>query len=99
MITKLKNLCAFALCLLAIAFTGASALADNNTQSVEKAAQEVVQETGVKEQFGKSANGDRLLDDAKAKANKKLNNLADKANSSEDLPDSKKLFLKNLDSE
>ena len=99
MITKLRNVGAIALCLFAIAFTTPSALAGSNTQSVEKAAQEVVKETGAKEQFGKSANGDRLLDDAKAKANKKLNNLADEAKSQEDLPDSKKLFLKNLDSE
>ena len=96
MIAKLRNLCAIALCLLAIAFTSPSALAESNTQTAEKAAQEVVKETGVKEQFGKSDNGEQLLDNAKAKANKKLNDLADKANSSEDLPDSKKLFLKNL---
>ena len=98
MMTKVKKLWAIALCLLAIAFATPSALAENSTQSVEKAAREVVKDTGVKEQFGKSANGDRLLDNAKAKANQKLNDLADKANSKEDLPDSEKLFLKNLES-
>jgi hypothetical protein len=37
-----------------------------------------------------------LLDNAQNKANEKLNDLADKAKSGEDLPDSEKLFLKNL---
>ncbi len=82
---------------MAIAFTPLNlALADNNDASVKKAAQEVTKDTGAKKQFGESENGDQLLDDAQAKANKNLNDLADKANSDEDLPDSQKLFLKNL---
>lgn len=76
------------------------ALADtvksNTVDSTKQAAKEVVKETGVKEQFGKSANGEQLLDNAQDKANEKLNNLSDKAQSGEDLPDSEKLFLKNL---
>ncbi len=80
-----------------IAFTPLNlALADTNDTTLKQAAQEVTKDTGAKEQFGKSENGDRLLDDAQAKANQKLNDLADKANSDEDLPDSQKLFLKNL---
>ncbi len=85
---------------MAIAFTPLNlALADTkdaSNASAKKAAQEVTKDTGAKQQFGKSENGDRLLDDAQAKANKNLNDLADKANSEEDLPDSQKLFLKNL---
>ena len=99
MIKRIKNLGAIALCLLVIAFAAPSALADDNSQTAKQAAQEVVKETGAKEQFGKSPNGDRLLDDAKAKANQKLNDLAKEANSPEDLPDSKKLFLENLDND
>ena len=82
---------------MAIAFTPLNlALADTKDASAKQAAQEVTKDTGAKQQFGKSENGNRLLDDAQAKANKKLNDLADKANSDEDLPDSQKLFLKNL---
>lgn len=99
MIKRIKTLGAIALCLLAIAFAAPTALADNNSQTAEQAAQEVVKETGAKEQFGKSPNGDRLIDGAKVKANKKLNNLAEEAESPKDLPDSKKLFLENLDND
>lgn len=99
MIKRIKNLSAIALCLLAIAFAAPSALAEGNSQTADRAAQEVVKETGVKEQFGQSVEGEQLLDDAKVKANKKLNDLAEKAESPKDLPDSKKLFLKNLDND
>ena len=97
------NLTAIACLLIAIAFTPNLALADtpDSTQinSARQAAEEAVQPTGAKEQFGKTPSGDRLIDDAKEKANKKLNNLADEASSNKDLPDSKKLFLKNLNGE
>ena len=99
MIKRIKNLGAIALCLLAIALTAPSALADGNSETADRAAQEVVKETGAKEQFGESPNGDRLLDNAKVKANQKLNDLSEEAKSPEDLPDSKKLFLKNLESD
>ena len=80
-----------------IAFTPLNlALADTNDTILKQAAQEIIKDTGAKEQFGKSENGDQLLDDAQAKANQKLNDLADKVNSDEDLADSQKLFLKNL---
>ena len=96
------NFTAIAIMLIAIAFTPI-ALADtpDSTQvnSARQAADEAVQPTGAKEQFGKTPSGDRLINDAKREANKKLNNLADEANSNEDLPDSKKLFLKNLNGE
>jgi len=84
---------------LAIAFNIPAAIADtasNDADSAQQAAQEVVKSTGAKEQFGKSANGDRLLDNAQEKASAKLDELASSANSGEELPESKKLFLKNL---
>jgi hypothetical protein len=77
-----------------------TALADtvksNTADSTKQAAKEAVKDTGVKDQFGESAKGEQLLDNAQDKANEKLNNLAEKAKSGEDLPDSEKLFLKNL---
>ena len=89
--------------LIAISFTPNLALADtpDSTQinSARQAADEAVQETGAKEQFGKTQSGDRLLDAAQEEANKNLNDLADEASSNKDLPDSKKLFLKNLNGE
>lgn len=97
---NLIKLVAIAFFYLAIAFLPQTALADtvksNNADSTKQAAKEVVKDTGVKEQFGKSAKGEQLIDNAQDKANKKLNNLSDKAKSGEDLPDSEKLFLKNL---
>ena len=100
---RLINFAAVAIMLIAIAFTPGLALADtpDSTQinSARQAAEEAVQPTGAKEQFGKTPSGDRLIDDAQEKANEKLNNLADEASSNKDLPDSKKLFLKNLNGE
>ena len=97
------NFIAIACLLIAIAFTPSLALADTaeSTQidATRQAAEEAVQKTGAKEQFGKTQSGDRLIDSAKEKANQKLNNLADEASSDKDLPDSKKLFLKNLNGE
>ena len=84
----------------AIAFSNSSALADtaqsNNINTTKQAAKEVVKDTGAKEQFGKSANGNQLLDKAQNKANKKLNDLADEAATGDELPSSKQLFLDNL---
>jgi hypothetical protein len=100
LIKNFIRLVAIAFFYVAIAFLPHSVLADtvksNTADSTKQAAQEVIKDTGVKEQFGKSANGDQLLDNAQNKAKDKLNNLADKAKSKEDLPDSEKLFLKNL---
>jgi hypothetical protein len=97
---NLIKLVAIAFFYLAIAFLPQTALADtvksNTADSTKQAAKEVVKDTGVKEQFGESANGEQLLDNAQDKANEKLNNLSDKAKSGENLPDSEKLFLKNL---
>ena len=88
---------------LAIAFGSNSALANriepSHIDSARQAARETVKPTGVKEQFGKTSSGERLLDDAKQEANQNLNDLADEASSNKDLPDSKKLFLKNLNNE
>lgn len=97
--SKITSIIAIALLFTAIALTPLNwALADTNN-TAKQAATEVTKETGVKEQFGKSENGEQLLDQAKAEASKKLDNLGEKANSIEDLPDSKKLFLKNLQNE
>jgi cell division protein FtsL len=97
---NLIKLVAIAFFYLAIVLLPQTALADtvksNTADSTKQAAKEAVKETGVKEQFGKSASGEQLLDNAQDKANEKLNNLAEKAKSGEDLPDSEKLFLKNL---
>ena len=73
----------------------AATVQSDSVDTARQAADEVVKSTGVKEQFGQSENGDRLLDGAQQEANKKLKKLADKADS-ENLPDSKKLFLDNL---
>ncbi|MGD1918885.1 MAG: hypothetical protein ACFCAD_08320 [Pleurocapsa sp.] len=67
----------------------------NTSNNLQRAAQKVIEDDSAKEQFGKSANGDRLLDNAKAKASKKLTDLAH-TEDTENLPESKKLFLKNL---
>ncbi len=101
MISILTNLIAVVLVSMAIALCSAnSALADtvksNSSDTLRQAAQEVVKNTGVKEQFGQSENGDRLLDQAQEKASHKLDNLAQEADSEPELPASKKLFIKNL---
>ena len=84
----------------AIAFNQSLVLADtarsNSVDTAKQAAKEVVKNTGVKKQFGKSENGNELLDNAQNKASQKLNKLADRADSSDELPGSKKLFLDNL---
>ena len=74
----------------------ANSVQPNVTTTTQQAAKEVVKDTGVKQQFGKSKNGEQLIDKAQQKANQKLNQLANEANQSKDLPDSKKLFLDNL---
>ena len=68
----------------------------NTSDTLRQAAQEVTKDTGAKEIFGKSENGEQLIDNAKVKANEKLNNLADKADSETELPHSQKLFLDKL---
>lgn len=84
----------------AIALNSNFALADeiksDAQDNLTQAAQEVVKDTGVKQQFGQSNNGDKLLEQAQNKANSKLNKLAAEANSNDELPPSKKLFLDNL---
>lgn len=86
---------------LAIAFTPwNSVLADtvksNVADATTQAAQEVVKDTGVKEQFGKTKNGEKFLDRAKQKASNKLNQLGNKARSQQESSASEKLFLDNL---
>ncbi len=61
-----------------------------------QAAQEAVKDTGAKEIFGKTENGDELIDKAQAEASKKLTKLSQKADSNEELPDTEKRFLDNI---
>lgn len=98
---KLTNLIAVALLSLSIAFTSfnsvmAAEVKAGRSDTVKQAAQEVVKETGAKEHFGKGENGEELIDKAKNKANQKLNDLAEKANSGQNLPDSQEQFLDNV---
>ena len=92
------KLIAIAFFLMAIAFHPL-ALADTidstASNSLQQAAQKVIEDDGAKEQFGQSENGEKLLDSAKTEASKKLTKLSQKEGS-EDLPESEKLFLKNL---
>ena len=101
MINKLTAFLAIAFFSVAIFCSSPMALANtaNTVDSTQQAAKKVTQDTGAKQQFGKSANGDKLLDNAQNKAGEKLGNLAEKAKSKENLPDSKKLFLDNLKAE
>ena len=85
----------------AIAITSChSVLADtvesNTADTLRQAAKEVVKDTGAKEQFGKSKNGNELLDKAQNKANQNLNEMAEKAASNSDLDNDKKLFVDNM---
>ena len=96
--SSLIKIVAIALFCLAVAFNN-PAIADtaaNSSNSLKQAAQKVIEDDSAKEQFGQSENGEQLLDKAKAEGSKKLTKLADEAGSKADLPDSKKMFLKNL---
>lgn len=73
----------------------ADTVKSNHADTLRQAAKEVVKDTGVKEQFGKSENGNELLDNAQTKASQKLNKMAEKAKNN-DLADDKKLFIDNL---
>lgn len=84
-----------------IAFNS-TAIADTNydkaADTAKTAADRVVEQDDVKSRFGKTPNGDELLDNARNKANQKLESLSEEAKSSdESLPHSKRLFLRNLE--
>lgn len=86
---------------VAIAFTNltsaqAATVQSNAADNARQAAQEAIEDTGAKEQFGKTASGDSLIDKAKAEASKKLTKLSQKADSKEELPDTEKRFLDNI---
>jgi hypothetical protein len=98
---KIMNMLAIAFFYVAIVFMPfnsalAGVIKSDSVDNAQQAAQEVVKDTGVKEQFGKSKNGSQLIDQAQQKANEKLNKLAKKADSNQQLPESEKLFLDNL---
>ncbi|MGL5942974.1 MAG: hypothetical protein ACRC2S_21930 [Waterburya sp.] len=102
------KLLAIALLLFAIAFTPinsamptasfaiAGTVKSNSADTTKQAAKEVVKDTGVKQQFGQTEKGEELIDKAQEHASQKLDDLANKAESQEDLPNSQQRFLKNL---
>jgi hypothetical protein len=103
-----NKLIAIAFLILAIAFTPfnsamptasfaiAGSVKSNPADTTRQAAKEVVKDTGVKQQFGKTEKGEELIDKAQEHASQKLNEMAKKAESQEDLPNSQRRFLKNL---
>ena len=98
---NITKLVVIAFLFVAIAFNSynsaiAATVKSDRSDTLKQAAREVVKDTGAKEKFGKSENGDRLLDKAKTKASQKLNDLAEKADSGEDLPASKKQFIEKV---
>lgn len=65
--------------------------------TAKQAGERVVKEKGVKQRFGKTENGSHLIDQSRDKANQNLNDLAaEESDPKRDLPDSKKMFLDNL---
>jgi hypothetical protein len=75
----------------------AATVESNSADTAKQAGERVVTEKGVKQRFGKTEKGSHLIDQARDKANQNLNDLAAKeADPNQDLPESKKLFLDNL---
>ncbi|BAU62893.1 hypothetical protein STA3757_02440 [Stanieria sp. NIES-3757] len=67
-------------------------------QKTQEAADKVVQDDqGVKQQFGQSKSGKQLLEQARTHAEKKLDSLAEKADSNQSLSDHEQIFLKNVE--
>lgn len=67
-------------------------------QKTQEAADKVVQDDqGVKQQFGQTQSGKELLEQARTHAEKKLDSLAEKADSNQSLPDHEQVFLKNVE--
>jgi hypothetical protein len=105
---NLTKLIAIALLLFAIAFTPlncamptasfaiAGTVKSNPTDTTKQAAKEVVKDTGVKQQFGQTEKGEELINKAQEHASQKLDEMAKKAESQEDLPNSQQRFLNNL---
>lgn len=94
------NFILIALFTFAIAFTPLTAEAatvkSDAGDNARQAAQEAIEDTGAKEIFGKTESGEELIDKAQAEASKKLTKLSQKADSKEELPDTKKRFLDNI---
>lgn len=85
--------------LIATNLAGADTIISQSIDKTKQAAEEVLKDTGAKQIFGKNEKGNKLIDNAKARASQKLDKLADNAESSKNLPDSKKSFLRNLTSQ
>jgi hypothetical protein len=76
------------------------AATQSKSTAASKAADKVVEEKQVKNQFGVSKNGEQMIDRARDEASQNLDELSAKAKSNEEeLPKTKKLFLKNLQGE
>ena len=100
LIAMIRTFLAVAFLTIAIAFNNydaafAGTVQSNTVDSAQQAANEVIKDTGAKEQFGKSKNGNKLIDKAQNEANQKLNKIADEARNG-DMSESKKLFLDNM---
>ena len=103
LIATVRTFCLVTLFAMAIALSNChSVLADtiksNNADMLEQAAKEVIKDTGVKEQFGQSKNGNELLDKAQNEANQKLKKMAQDVAADSEIPNSKKLFMDNMNS-
>lgn len=80
-------------------FAWASTVNSSETvQKTKEAADKVKQDDrGVKQQFGQGENGKLMIDKARDKAQEKLNDIADKAESNQDLPPNEQLLLENIE--
>lgn len=90
---------AFSFLLFFSPVSSANAVTQSKSTAASKAADKVVEEKQVKNQFGVSKNGEDLIDQARDEASQNLDELADKAKHNEELPESKEIFLKNLQGE
>lgn len=88
---------AFSLVVFLSSISGVTAATtQSQSTAASKAADKVVEEKQVKNQFGVSENGEQMIDSARDKASQKLDKLSEQAKSDEELPQTEELFLKNL---
>jgi 5-bromo-4-chloroindolyl phosphate hydrolysis protein len=90
---------AFSVILFFFPLNGVIAATQSKSNAASKAADKVIEEKQVKNQFGVSKKGEQMIDRARDEASQNLDELSDKAKSNEELPKTKKLFLKNLQGE
>jgi hypothetical protein len=88
---------AFSIILFFLPISKVIAATQSKSAAASKAADRVVEEKQVKNQFGVSKNGEQMIDRARDEASQNLDELSDEAKSNEEeLPKTKQLFLKNL---